>query len=654
MKSILERTRESLEQALSYNPASTELMASLAEVYVRLGRFDERTMELCQTVLSQQVDNALLQQAQSIRMLIEETEELERKAAHEGHVPDPDALQETLESLREFLTQSPDCMGAWVAWTRIHLLAGDLIRASKGFKDLECLGRGDLERLFGGCFGYLEQARKDDAKGTIELVLLYQKMDQECRALLLLEERYDEGIADVGPTLLEFYQRVYSPAHAGQVPDEVRQRFFMVMLDHAEADTLNDWLRQAADRGWEINTFSQSYAKAMVEQGQLDGAFDVLRRMTMDRRVKQMLNELATAFEQADEVDKAVNVLRYINDNVLVDDQTSQTQENTLMLEVERTMAELQLKNGRYDAALEKYINVLCQGAQPDPEVLEQIDGLLERVELGDVEPLLRLGLYFRRQKDHPKAVFYLNQAVEREPDRSDVILELETLFDEILGENPDLPQLRLELGRLYLKTGHWEKAIEELRVAAGSLTQTDDANRLRARAYLKSGHLEQSMERYRMVTVENHDCEDLYELSEEFMQTSAMREALTALDLIGRVNLDYRDVRQRISQIEENGGSLRSEIDSDPRMRELIGDLAVGCYRYSERLGSGGMGVVHKVYDIRNQRSVAMKFLRDSLSSSSKALDRFFREARIAARLNHKNIAQIFDYNISNVNGQS
>jgi serine/threonine-protein kinase len=82
--------------------------------------------------------------------------------------------------------------------------------------------------------------------------------------------------------------------------------------------------------------------------------------------------------------------------------------------------------------------------------------------------------------------------------------------------------------------------------------------------------------------------------------------------------------------------------------MRELIGDVAVGRYRYIEKIGSGGMGVVHKVFDQKLNRAVAMKILREGLANSSKAIERFFREARIAATLNHRNIVNIFDYNIN------
>jgi serine/threonine-protein kinase len=112
--------------------------------------------------------------------------------------------------------------------------------------------------------------------------------------------------------------------------------------------------------------------------------------------------------------------------------------------------------------------------------------------------------------------------------------------------------------------------------------------------------------------------------------------------------------VQEKIQVLEDQVGKLAPEAVADPKMRELIGDLAVGRYQYLDRLGSGGMGVVYKVFDIRNQMTVAMKVLRDNLSGSSKVLDRFFREARIAATLNHRNIVKIHDYNISNLPGQS
>jgi serine/threonine protein kinase len=63
-----------------------------------------------------------------------------------------------------------------------------------------------------------------------------------------------------------------------------------------------------------------------------------------------------------------------------------------------------------------------------------------------------------------------------------------------------------------------------------------------------------------------------------------------------------------------------------------------LGPYRIESRIGAGGMGQVYRAVDTRLNRSVAIKIAQDQFG------DRFGREARAIASLNHPNIATLYD----------
>src|SRR5262249_36080205 len=68
-----------------------------------------------------------------------------------------------------------------------------------------------------------------------------------------------------------------------------------------------------------------------------------------------------------------------------------------------------------------------------------------------------------------------------------------------------------------------------------------------------------------------------------------------------------------------------------------------VGKYRIVERLGRGGMGTVYKAVDETLDREVAIKRLNPDLSDTE-TLKRFRAEAVALAKLNHPNIAMLFE----------
>lgn len=70
-----------------------------------------------------------------------------------------------------------------------------------------------------------------------------------------------------------------------------------------------------------------------------------------------------------------------------------------------------------------------------------------------------------------------------------------------------------------------------------------------------------------------------------------------------------------------------------------------IGRYELLERIGKGGMGIVYKARDTMLGRMVAVKMLVADLEVSDETRERFFREARAAGQLTHRNIITIYDF---------
>ncbi|MBL8912478.1 MAG: protein kinase [Archangium sp.] len=72
--------------------------------------------------------------------------------------------------------------------------------------------------------------------------------------------------------------------------------------------------------------------------------------------------------------------------------------------------------------------------------------------------------------------------------------------------------------------------------------------------------------------------------------------------------------------------------------------DVLVGRYRLEEKVGEGGMGAVYVAHDQELDRKVAVKLLAASLVNDAEVLERFEREARLTAKLDHPHIVPIYD----------
>jgi serine/threonine protein kinase/outer membrane protein assembly factor BamB len=91
------------------------------------------------------------------------------------------------------------------------------------------------------------------------------------------------------------------------------------------------------------------------------------------------------------------------------------------------------------------------------------------------------------------------------------------------------------------------------------------------------------------------------------------------------------------------------SRTDSLPRLAGLQSPLRVGAtfrgFEIGHAIGSGGTAVVHKARQISLERTVAIKVLANEFLSSPRFVERFEREARVLASLNHPNLVHLYEF---------
>jgi serine/threonine-protein kinase len=91
--------------------------------------------------------------------------------------------------------------------------------------------------------------------------------------------------------------------------------------------------------------------------------------------------------------------------------------------------------------------------------------------------------------------------------------------------------------------------------------------------------------------------------------------------------------------------GSERKRTPTRPPPAALeVGTIVLERYRVEAELGAGAMGVVYRASHTKLNRQVALKVMHEHLMHEPALMSRFQREAKVAARLAHPNVAAVLD----------
>jgi WD40 repeat protein/serine/threonine protein kinase len=135
-------------------------------------------------------------------------------------------------------------------------------------------------------------------------------------------------------------------------------------------------------------------------------------------------------------------------------------------------------------------------------------------------------------------------------------------------------------------------------------------------------------------------------ELAEEFAERFRRGERPSLQEYVDRLPEMADEIREMfpaLVEVEQADGDARGEPSPPPRA--VAPRLSqVGDYRILREIGRGGMGVVCEAEQISLGRRVALKVLPGHAVGDRKALERFRREAKAAARMHHTNIVPVFE----------
>jgi len=124
----------------------------------------------------------------------------------------------------------------------------------------------------------------------------------------------------------------------------------------------------------------------------------------------------------------------------------------------------------------------------------------------------------------------------------------------------------------------------------------------------------------------------------------------------------EIREAESRLRELSGNGGGTRTLgevlVDLGFLTRTQLGRLQSGAsedsggrptqqipgYQLQKKVGAGAMAVVYKARQLSLDRTVALKVLPKRLSKNAEFVERFYREGKAAAALNHNNIVQAID----------
>ena len=211
-----------------------------------------------------------------------------------------------------------------------------------------------------------------------------------------------------------------------------------------------------------------------------------------------------------------------------------------------------------------------------------------------------------------------------------------------------------LEAGKRYKKLGLLDRAVNILQKIETASDGYKEASTIIGEIFLDKGMTKLALERFQKLIgndpVNKSNLEPYYFLAVSFEKTGESEKAKEIYDKILSEDYHFKDVVRRSKEltISPRPTAIPPQPPNDRTYTDIrpagSSDSQGKRYQLLEEVGRGGMGIVYKAKDTLLNRIVAYKLLPSVLTSNPLYLERFLKEAKLSANLNHTNIVTIFD----------
>lgn len=200
---------------------------------------------------------------------------------------------------------------------------------------------------------------------------------------------------------------------------------------------------------------------------------------------------------------------------------------------------------------------------------------------------------------------------------------------------------LRMKLAEFYKSTGAENKRVSIFQqIAKSEKVFNPDIVFNIGISFLSKGLDELAYENFIKIAEakipDNQKVDMLYSIANAYQEKELYEKANEFYKKILSIDMEYKDVAAKISEVSENLGKTPSEKKEARSLEDRYEDIV--------KVGEGGMGAIYKARDKILGRSIALKVIRSEFTADEEALARFIREAQSASALQHPGVTTIYD----------